>query len=93
MRRRTLASEKWTSYSLVVTDNQNGASSATTNATITVKYTLNNVETTLGTNYKNGDTFLIPNGATNITVTGSNVTNFAADVILSGLTYTVTYKA
>lgn len=82
-----------TTYSLVVTDNQSGASNAATNANITVKYTKDNVETILGTAYKNGDTFLIPNGATNITVTGSSITNYAADVTVSGTTYTVTYKA
>ena len=82
-----------TTYSLVVTDNQSGASNAATNANITVKYTKDNVETILGTSFKNGDTFLIPNGATNITVTGSSITNYAADTTVSGTTYTVTYKA
>ena len=82
-----------TTYSLVVTDNQSGASNAATNANITVKYTKDNVETILGTSFKNGDTFLIPNGATNITVTGSSITNFAPTTTSSGTTYTVTYKA
>ena len=82
-----------TTYSLVVTDNQSGASNAATNANITVKYVKDNVETILGTSFKNGNTFLIPNGATNITVTGSSITNFAADATVSGTTYTVTYKA
>jgi hypothetical protein len=82
-----------TTYSLVVTDNQSGASNAATNANITVKYIKDNVETILGTAYKNGDTFSIPNGASSITVTGSSITNFAADVAVSDTTYTVTYKA
>lgn len=82
-----------TTYSLVVTDNQSGASNAATNANITVKYTKDNIETILGTSFKNGNTFLIPNGATNITVTGSSITNYAADATVSGTTYTVTYKA
>ena len=82
-----------TTYSLVVRDNQSGASNAATNANITVKYIKDNVETILGTAYKNGDTFLIPNGASSITVTGSSITNFAAVVAVSDTTYTVTYKA
>jgi hypothetical protein len=36
---------------------------------------------------------LIPNGATNITLTGSSIANYAVDVAISGTTYTVTYKA
>lgn len=82
-----------TLYSLIVTDNQSGASGAASNANITVKYIKDNVETILGTTFKNGDTFLIPNDATNITITGSSITYFAASTTVSGTTYTVTYKA
>ena len=88
-----------TTYNLVVTDNQSGASNAATNANVTVKYTKDNVQTILGTTYKNGNTFLIPSGATNITVTGSasfgsyTDKNFAPTTTVSGTTYTVTYKA
>lgn len=90
-----------TLYSLVVTDNQSGASNAATNATVTVKYIKDNVETILGTTYKNGDTFLIPNGATNIAVTGNasfgsyTDKNFTPYTTLYSPTYiyTVTYMA
>lgn len=92
MRRRQLGN-KGIRYSLVVTDNQGGASNASTNASVTVKYTLNGTTTTLGTTFKNGDQFIIPDGATNVTVTGSSVSNFTKYTTVDGNTYIVEYKA
>lgn len=97
-RKRVCGGKGETQYTLVVTDNQNGASNAVTDATVTVKYTLNGITTMLGSSYKNGATFLIPDEAT-ITVTGNNSfgnytnANFTPDTTVNGTTYTVTYKA
>jgi hypothetical protein len=88
-----------TLYNLVVTDNQNGDSGAATDATVTVTYLDGTSTVTLGTTYKSGDSFLIPNGGTNITVTGNasfgsyTNKNFVPSTELSNTTYTVTYKA
>lgn len=92
-RRNMLASQnKEILYNLVVTDNQNGASGAASNANITIIYTKDGTQTTLGTTFKNGDTFSVPNDATNITLSGY-INGYAGYQSLSGTTYTYTFKA
>lgn len=86
--------QRGTLYSFVVTDNQNGASGAASNCTITINYTdSNSVSHSPTISYPATSTYLIPNGSTITSVTGSSVAHFTPYTTNSGTTYTITYKA
>lgn len=79
---------RFKTYNLVVTDDQNGSYSS--DAQITVKYTVDGVETTLGT-FENGDTFTVPINST-VKLIGSAIEDAYPDVELNNSTYTVSYR-